>query len=74
MTLNTTVTETGAAGYLTVHPHGAARPLASNLNWTAGQTVPNQMVVQVLDGKLSFYNGSAQSTQLIVDLVGYHSF
>lgn len=44
LALNVTVTDTTASGYLTVWPCGSAQPLASNLNWTAGQTIPNQVM------------------------------
>ena len=35
--LNATNTRDGS--YLTPYPEGATQPLASNLNWTAGETV-----------------------------------
>ena len=69
--LNVTVTGTTATGYLTAYPEGAARPLASNLNWTAGATVPNRVVVPLgPTGQVSFYN-DAGSTDLVVDVDGY---
>lgn len=39
--LNVTVVNPVGEGYLTVWPCGVARPLASNLNFTAGAVVPN---------------------------------
>src|SRR5690606_13337358 len=45
--LNVTVTEPTDAGYVTVWPTGEPRPTASNLNYTAGQTVPNLVVAKV---------------------------
>jgi hypothetical protein len=70
--LNVTVTETTASGgYLIVYPAGQATPLASNLNWMAGQTVPNRVVVPIgSGGKVSFANAGG-NTQLIVDVNGY---
>ncbi|GAA0700170.1 hypothetical protein GCM10010193_63650 [Kitasatospora atroaurantiaca] len=73
VTMNVTVTEAAAAGYLTVFPHGDDRPTASNLNWTAGQTIPNLVTVQVKDGKVSFYNGSSGTVHVLADLLGYFS-
>ena len=71
--MNVTVTDTTAGGYLTVWPAGQPRPLASNLNWTAGQTVPNLVEVGLgSGGEIDFYN-SAGSTNLIVDVEGYTS-
>ncbi|GAA1072777.1 hypothetical protein GCM10009665_79210 [Kitasatospora nipponensis] len=72
--MNVTVTEPTAAGFLTVYPAGSPRPVASNLNWTAGQTVPNQVVVPVRDDKVLFYNGSGGTVHLVVDLFGYEAY
>ena len=70
--MNVTATNTSAAGFFTVYPTGIGqRPLASNLNWTAGVTVPNRVIVPVgSGGKVSFYNGVG-SADLIVDVNGY---
>jgi hypothetical protein len=69
--LNTTATNTTSAGFFTVFPKGASLPLASNLNWTAGVTVPNRVVVPVgTGGQVSFYNGVG-AADLIVDVNGY---
>jgi hypothetical protein len=69
--LNVTVTNTTAASYLTAYPAGAAQPLASNLNWVGGQTVPNLVTVPVGNSdQVTFFNGVG-STDLVVDLEGY---
>jgi hypothetical protein len=69
--LNVTVTDTSAASYLTIFPAGAARPLASNLNWSPGQTVANLVSVSVgTSGQVSIYN-DAGSTDVLVDVEGY---
>ncbi|GAA1501025.1 hypothetical protein GCM10009760_63490 [Kitasatospora kazusensis] len=74
-TLNVTVTNGGAGGYLTVFPSGSTRPGVSNLNWSAGQTIPNQVVVKVgANGKVSFYNGSKSTVDLVVDVFGYQAY
>jgi hypothetical protein len=57
---------------LTLWPNGVSRPLSSNLNFDAGQTIANQAVVQVdKDGKISVFNNTG-SAHFIVDVVGYH--
>ncbi|WP_035799734.1 right-handed parallel beta-helix repeat-containing protein [Kitasatospora mediocidica] len=71
LTLNVTVTDTAAEGFLTVYPHGQSLPTASNLNWTPGETIANQVVVPVIDGKVSFHNSSSSSIDLVVDQFGY---
>ncbi|MCY0951216.1 hypothetical protein [Streptomyces sp. H27-S2] len=68
--LNVTVTNPTTAGHLIVHPYGVTRPNVSNLNFTAGQTVSNLVVVPVVDGKVTFYNHSG-SVDVIADLSGY---
>ncbi|WP_183067785.1 hypothetical protein [Streptomyces sp. gCLA4] len=68
--LNVTVTNPTEASHLIVHPHGIGRPGVSNLNFTAGQTVANLVVVPVVDGRVTFYNNSG-STDVIADLNGW---
>lgn len=70
--LNVTATNPTAAGYLTVWPKGAARPTASSLNFVAGQTVPNMVIVPVGDGgRVSLFNGAAGTADVIVDVLGW---
>jgi hypothetical protein len=61
--VNTTVTEPTAGSYLTVYPSGVTKPLASNLNFSAGQTVPNLVMVKVgTGGNVQIYNNTDRST------------
>jgi hypothetical protein len=69
--LNVTVTDTTASSFLTVYPQGATRPIASNLNFSAGQTVPNRVIVPVgPTGEISVFNQSG-GTDVIVDINGW---
>jgi hypothetical protein len=69
---NVTVTNPTAQGYLTVYPAGGTRPLASNLNFAAGETVPNLVTVPLSSsGAISIYN-AAGATDVIVDVTGYY--
>ena len=69
--LNVTATQPTVGGYLTVHPSGSGRPLASNLNFGPGQTVANLTVVPVgPDGSIDVFNASG-ATHVIVDAVGW---
>ena len=73
VTLNVTVTNPTAPGYLTIYPTGAAKPTASNLNFVKGQTVANLVVVAVgTGGKVTFYNATG-SVDVIADLAGYYT-
>ncbi|MDA8332919.1 MAG: putative Ig domain-containing protein [Candidatus Dormibacteraeota bacterium] len=69
--LNVTVTGTTADSYLSVYPTGGSQPLVSNLNWAAGETVPNLVIVPIgTGGQVTFYNHTGQAN-VIADLEGY---
>ena len=71
--VNVTVTQPTAGGYITAWADGAARPGTSNLDFSAGQSVPNLAVVPVgADGDIALFNGSPGTVQLIVDVTGYY--
>ena len=71
--LNVTVTNTTAAGYLAVFPAGLGRPVASNMNWSTGETVANRVLVPVgSGGQISLYN-QLGNTDVVVDVNGYFS-
>jgi hypothetical protein len=71
--LNVTATDTTAAGYLTLFPAGLSVPLASNLNWTRGQTTAKLVTVGLsAGGAVSAHNGPG-SADLIFDVAGYYS-
>ena len=70
--LNLTAVDATAQSYLTAWPTGESRPVASNLNYGAGQTVPNLVVVKVgPSGKVSLYN-DAGSAHLLADVAGWY--
>ncbi len=55
--LNVTVTDAASGGCLAAWPAGEASPLASNLNYVAGQTVPNLVMVKVgAGGAVNLYS------------------
>ena len=69
--LNVTATNTTTAGLLTLYPSGDARPTASNVNWVAGWTIANRVIVKVgTGGKVSIYNAKG-SADVVVDVNGY---
>ncbi|MFJ7775377.1 PKD domain-containing protein [Streptomyces yangpuensis] len=71
--LNVTVTNPAEAGHLSVFPAGGGTPTASNLNFTAGQTIANSVIVPVsADGRISVFNGAWAGTDVIVDVVGHY--
>jgi hypothetical protein len=69
--MNVTVTDTTGSSYLAVHPGDVPAPSASNLNWVAGWTVPNEVITKVTPtGVANITNGSG-STAVIADIAGW---
>ncbi|WP_344941335.1 hypothetical protein, partial [Terrabacter ginsenosidimutans] len=70
--LNVTAVGPTSAGNLTVFPAGQVRPNTSNLNFVAGQTVANLVIVKVgTGGKVSLVTSGGQ-TNLIGDVMGWY--
>ncbi len=68
---NVTVTEPATGGWIRAYPTGQANPTGSNLNFVAGETVANTVVVPVgPDGSITLL-GSATQAHYVVDVVGY---
>ena len=72
--LNVTAATSTADSFLTVWATGGSQPLASNLNFTAGNVVPNRVIVPTnpVTKQVSIYN-FAGDTDVVVDLDGYYS-
>jgi hypothetical protein len=71
--MNVTVTDPTASGFLTIFPSGSARPLAANLNFDPGKTVPNLVVAKLgAGGRVAAFNSSG-STNVIFDVAGWYS-
>ncbi|WP_410814713.1 NosD domain-containing protein [Micromonospora sp. 067-2] len=70
--LNVTVTQPTATGVLTAYPAGSSVPTASNLNFVAGQTIPNLVTVPVVNGRLVLQNLSSGTTHVLADLAGWY--
>lgn len=67
--VNLTITAPAAAGHLTAWGAGA-KPSASVVNYAAGQTIANQVVVPASNGTISV--ASHAQAHLVVDLAGYY--
>jgi IPT/TIG domain-containing protein len=69
--LNVTAVRESTNGFFTVYPNGQSLPLASNLNWNTGVTVPNRVIVPVgTGGMVSIFNGLG-TADAVVDVGGY---
>jgi hypothetical protein len=69
--LTVTVTNGTAPGFLTVWPAGQPRPTASNLNFVAGQTVPNMVIVRLGAGGAISLMTNQGCPDVIIDVAGY---
>lgn len=68
--LNVTAVDPTHAGFITVWPCGVVRPLASNVNYVAGDIVPNGVIATIgNEGSVCFF--SQQETDLVVDVAGW---
>ena len=71
--MNVTVDRPSSPSFLTAWPSGEARPGVSNLNFVAGQTVPNLVTVKVgANGKVNLFNSSGW-VDVLADVVGYYT-
>ena len=71
--LNVTVTNPTAASYLTVYPSYGGRPTTSNLNFAAGQTAANRVIVPMDgNGQVRIYNAFGDA-DVIADVGGVYS-
>ncbi len=70
--INLTVTQPQGLGFITAYPCGTVQPTVSNLNYYAGQTVPNLVTVKLpADKRVCFY--ALTQTHLLADLAGWYS-
>jgi hypothetical protein len=72
--VNITATNATSGGYLTAYPTGDALPLASNLNFKAGQTVANAAIIKLGPTSsggsgITIFNAFGY-TDVIVDVMG----
>ena len=70
---NLTVTQGATGGHITVHPWGTSTPLASSVNYRAGQTRANNAVVPLgVAGDIAVFAGLPSGTvHFILDINGY---
>jgi hypothetical protein len=69
--LNVTATNPTSASYLSIFPGGSALPATSNLNFEAGQTLPNRVVVPVgASGQIEIFNAFGR-VDVVVDVNGW---
>ena len=68
--LNVTAVTPDGSGFITVYPCGVTRPLASNLNYIAGDIVANNVMAPIgANGAVCFYTSSP--SDVVVDISGW---
>ncbi len=74
ITANLTITQPSALGYVSLTPAPVSVPTTSTLNFSAGQTIANEVTAQLgAGGTVSLTYGAAggNTTQVILDVTGY---
>jgi hypothetical protein len=74
VSVNLTVVTPTAAGFLTLFPGGGSLPPTSTINYAPGQVRANNGVFRLAgdgSGRLTIANGSAGTTQVLLDVNGY---
>jgi hypothetical protein len=73
--VNLTVAGPAAAGYVTLYPgDGPGPPVASSLNFSAGQTRANNAIVALAtdgSGTINVKNGAGAPVHFVLDVNGY---
>jgi hypothetical protein len=69
--LNVTATGASAPGVLTAWPAGQSRPMTSNLNFVAGQTIANMVIVKLGAGGAISVMTNQGCPHVIIDIAGY---
>jgi hypothetical protein len=73
ISLNVTAVQPNAGGYLTLYPGGGSLPLASTINYRAGQIRANNAIVRLgPGGTLAVYSGQGGGTaHILIDVNGF---
>jgi hypothetical protein len=72
LVVNLTATICAAGGYLTAYPAADALPGASSLNFGAGQTIPNLVLIGTQNNNsFDVYNSSTGTVDIVADTNGY---
>jgi hypothetical protein len=69
--LNVLAIGPSAAGFLTVYPDGSSLPATSNVDFSAGQTTANLVMVGISNGAIDVFN-HVGTTDVVADLDGYY--
>jgi hypothetical protein len=75
VSLNVTVVQPTASGYLTLWPSGTAQPTVSTINFVPSDVLANGAIVPLAgapsSSEIAVFNGAGGSTNVILDVTGY---
>ncbi len=71
--LNVTAVKPATPGYISVYPAGSTPSETSNLNFGAGQTTVNRVIVPVGTNGTVTFASSGGPAQIVVDVTGYEA-
>jgi peptidoglycan/xylan/chitin deacetylase (PgdA/CDA1 family) len=69
LALSLVIVDPDGAGFVTLYPHGGDRPMASMLNFTAGQIRSNAAIVRVADGSFDVFQSTGGD--IVIDTTGW---
>ena len=69
--LNVTAANAHGYGFLSIWPAGGAEPNSSNVNFDAGQSVPNMVMVKLGPNGQITVKDSVNRADLLIDVFGY---
>jgi hypothetical protein len=73
VSVNVTAAQVASPGALTIYPADGTQPLASTLNFNAGQNRANNAILRMSSdgtGRVSVYNGSGGTVHVVIDVNG----
>jgi hypothetical protein len=68
--LNVTVVNPSGPGHLVIYPQGFPQPTVSSINYVAGQTIANAVIVPSSGGVVTVVAG-VSATEVLIDINGY---
>jgi PKD domain len=74
VSVNAVVTQETGSGHLTIYPADKTQPLASTINFNAGQTRANNAILPLSSdgtGGVNIYNGSGGTVHVVIDVNGF---
>lgn len=75
VSLNVTVVQPTASGYLTLWPSGTTQPTVSTINFVPSDVLANGAIVPLAAAmsstEIAVFNGAGGSTNVILDVTGY---